>query len=90
MPEGIEGRVPYKGPLSQSIYQLMGGVRAAMGYLGCKSMEELRQKVESIVRLCSGIELALNACSDRLAQTPQSKLSMRVVCSATDSELQRL
>jgi len=52
VPEGIEGRVPYKGPLSQSIYQLMGGVRAAMGYLGCRTMEELRQKAR-FVRISS-------------------------------------
>jgi IMP dehydrogenase len=52
VPEGIEGRVPYKGPLSQSIYQLMGGVRASMGYLGCKNMEELRTK-SRFVRISS-------------------------------------
>ena len=42
VPEGIEGRVPYKGPLSQSVYQLIGGLRAAMGYTGCRTIEELR------------------------------------------------
>jgi IMP dehydrogenase len=52
VPEGIEGRVPYKGPLSQSIYQLMGGVRAAMGYLGCRNMDELRTK-SRFVRISS-------------------------------------
>jgi len=44
VPEGIEGRVPYKGPLSSSIYQLLGGLRAGMGYLGCRSLKELKQK----------------------------------------------
>jgi len=44
VPEGIEGRVPYKGPLSSSIYQLLGGLRAGMGYLGCSNLKELRQK----------------------------------------------
>jgi IMP dehydrogenase len=43
VPEGIEGRVPYKGPLQQSVYQLMGGLRAAMGYTGCRSIEALRK-----------------------------------------------
>ncbi|MCA9679984.1 MAG: IMP dehydrogenase [Kofleriaceae bacterium] len=44
VPEGIEGRVPYKGPLRESIYQLVGGLRSSMGYLGCASIEELRTK----------------------------------------------
>lgn len=44
VPEGIEGRVPYKGPLSSSIYQLLGGLRAGMGYLGCRNLKELREK----------------------------------------------
>jgi IMP dehydrogenase len=44
VPEGIEGRVPYKGPLSSSIYQLLGGLRAGMGYLGCRTLKELREK----------------------------------------------
>jgi IMP dehydrogenase len=44
VPEGIEGRVPYKGPLSSSVYQLLGGLRAGMGYLGCRNLEELKQK----------------------------------------------
>ncbi len=44
VPEGIEGRVPYKGPLSQSVYQLIGGVKSAMGYTGCKNIDELRTK----------------------------------------------
>lgn len=44
VPEGIEGRVPYRGPLSSSIHQLIGGLRAGMGYTGCKSIEELNTK----------------------------------------------
>jgi len=44
VPEGIEGRVPYKGTLSGSIYQLVGGLRAGMGYCGCHTIEELRRK----------------------------------------------
>jgi IMP dehydrogenase len=42
VPEGIEGRVPYKGPLSGVIHQLTGGLRSSMGYLGCKSIEQFR------------------------------------------------
>ena len=42
VPEGVEGRVPFKGPLHTLLYQLVGGLRAGMGYLGVKSIEELR------------------------------------------------
>ena len=44
VPEGIEGRVPYKGPMAAIILQLMGGVRASMGYTGCATIEEMRTK----------------------------------------------
>ena len=44
VPEGVEGRVPYKGSLVAIIHQLMGGVRAAMGYTGCSSVDEMRTK----------------------------------------------
>ena len=46
VPEGIEGRVPYKGPFDAIIHQLLGGVRAAMGYTGCKNLEEMRTRPE--------------------------------------------
>jgi len=42
VPEGIEGRVPYKGPLSESIHQFVGGLRAGMGYCGCRTLRELQ------------------------------------------------
>jgi IMP dehydrogenase len=42
--EGIEGMIPYKGPLSDSIFQLMGGIRAGMGYVGAQTVEEMRQR----------------------------------------------
>ena len=48
VPEGIEGMVPYRGPLSQVLFQLVGGVRAGMGYLGCRSLPELREKAQFI------------------------------------------
>jgi IMP dehydrogenase len=44
VPEGVEGRVPYRGPLADFVYQLVGGVRAGMGYCGCATMDELRTK----------------------------------------------
>jgi len=48
VPEGIEGRVPYKGPLSVTIYQLIGGLRSGMGYCGCATIEELRRDAEFV------------------------------------------
>ncbi|NPA25893.1 MAG: IMP dehydrogenase [Deltaproteobacteria bacterium] len=48
VPEGIEGRVPYKGHLSSSIYQLLGGLRSGMGYAGCADIETLRREVEML------------------------------------------
>lgn len=48
VPEGVEGRVPYKGPLSQSVHQLIGGLRSGMGYCGCRNLSELRQKSKFI------------------------------------------
>jgi IMP dehydrogenase len=50
VPEGIEGRVPYKGSLVAIVHQLVGGIRAAMGYTGCSSIQELRTK-PSFVRI---------------------------------------
>jgi IMP dehydrogenase len=52
VPEGIEGRVPYKGSLAAIVHQLMGGIRAAMGYTGCGSIDEMRTK-PSFVRITS-------------------------------------
>jgi IMP dehydrogenase len=48
VPEGIEGRVPYKGPLQPVIHQLMGGLRSSMGYTGCATVEEMRTKPEFV------------------------------------------
>ncbi|MEJ2041639.1 MAG: IMP dehydrogenase, partial [Desulfosarcinaceae bacterium] len=44
VPEGIVGRVPYRGSLAANIHQLIGGLKAGMGYVGCRSIEELREK----------------------------------------------
>ena len=52
VPEGIEGRVPYKGPLAPIIHQMMGGLRSSMGYVGCKDLEEMRTKPQ-FVRISS-------------------------------------
>ncbi len=52
VPEGIEGKVPYRGPLANVMYQLLGGLRSGMGYVGAGSIEELRQKAQ-FVRISS-------------------------------------
>ena len=48
VPEGVEGRVPYKGPLADFVFQLVGGLRAGMGYCGTRTIEELRTKTRFI------------------------------------------
>lgn len=55
VPEGIVGRVPYSGKLSETIHQLMGGLKAGMGYVGCRTVEELRQKARFIKISASGL-----------------------------------
>jgi IMP dehydrogenase len=55
VPQGIEGRVPYKGALSAVIHQLMGGLRAAMGYCGCVTIEELHARAEFVEITSAGI-----------------------------------
>lgn len=48
VPEGVEGRVPYKGSLSDTVFQMMGGLRSGMGYVGCHTIAELRDKAQFI------------------------------------------
>lgn len=56
VPEGVEGRVPYKGPLSETIYQLQGGLRAAMGYCGAKNIKELQSKTSFVKITPAGLK----------------------------------
>ena len=56
VPEGIEGRVPYKGSLIPIVHQLVGGLRASMGYVGCKNMEEMRTKPQFVKITGAGIQ----------------------------------
>jgi IMP dehydrogenase len=56
VPEGVEGRVPYKGPLSDTVYQLIGGLRAAMGYCGAKNITELKTKSKFIKITLAGLK----------------------------------
>lgn len=56
VPEGIEGRVPYRGPLSDSLYQLVGGLRSGMGYLGAKSISELQKRADFVRITSAGLK----------------------------------
>jgi IMP dehydrogenase len=55
VPEGIVGRVPYRGKLSDNIFQLIGGLKAGMGYVGCRNLEELREKTRFIQISAAGM-----------------------------------
>ena len=55
VPEGIEGRVPYKGPVSDVIFQMVGGLRAGMGYVGCANIDELRHDAEFVRITAAGL-----------------------------------
>ncbi|HMV01580.1 MAG TPA: IMP dehydrogenase, partial [Rhodocyclaceae bacterium] len=55
VPEGIEGRVPYKGSVTAVIHQLMGGLRSSMGYVGCRTIDEMRSKAEFVEITSAGI-----------------------------------
>jgi IMP dehydrogenase len=56
VPEGIVGRVPYRGPLSENVYQLLGGLRAGMGYTGCRNVEELQARAKMIKITSAGLK----------------------------------
>ena len=55
VPEGIEGRVPYKGPMSAIVHQLMGGLRSSMGYTGSNNIDEMRTKTEFVKITGAGV-----------------------------------
>ena len=55
VPEGIEGRVPYKGPVADTIYQLIGGLRAGMGYCGASNIESLHKNAKFVTISSSGL-----------------------------------
>lgn len=56
VPEGIEGRIPYRGPLANTIYQLLGGLRSGMGYVGASSIQELCEKAEFVQISSAGLK----------------------------------
>lgn len=55
VPEGIEGRVPYKGPVSAVIHQLVGGLRASMGYVGCSDIDSMRERAQFVEITSAGV-----------------------------------
>ena len=55
VPEGIEGRVPYKGSVLSILYQLCGGVRASMGYCGCRNIDEMRTRTSFVEITSAGM-----------------------------------
>lgn len=55
VPEGVEGRVPFKGPLTSTVHQLLGGVRSSMGYVGCKTIDEMRTRPEFVQVTSAGM-----------------------------------
>ncbi|SQB89771.1 inosine 5'-monophosphate dehydrogenase [Clostridium tetanomorphum] len=55
VPEGVEGRVPFKGPISDTIYQLIGGIRSGMGYLGAKTLNDLYENARFMVQTSAGL-----------------------------------
>ena len=55
VPEGIEGRVPYKGSVVSILFQMAGGLRAAMGYCGCPTIDDMRSKAEFVEITSAGI-----------------------------------
>jgi IMP dehydrogenase len=55
VPEGIVGRVPYRGPLADTIYQLIGGLKAGMGYVGVRDIKELQAKAKFLKITAAGL-----------------------------------
>ena len=56
VPEGIEGRVPYKGPVQQVLHQLVGGLRQSMGYCGAATIEEMKEKTRFVRITAAGLQ----------------------------------
>ena len=75
VPEGIEGRVPYKGPLSGVIHQLLGGLRSSMGYMGCDSIEKFRREAKFVRITGAGIRESHAHDVQITKEAPNYKLS---------------
>jgi len=75
VPEGIEGRVPYKGPLSGVIHQLLGGLRSSMGYMGCESVEKFRTEAKFVRITGAGVRESHAHDVQITKEAPNYKLS---------------
>jgi IMP dehydrogenase len=75
VPEGIEGRVPYKGPLSGVVHQLLGGLRSAMGYTGCATIEQFRREARFVRITNAGIRESHAHDVQITKEAPNYKLS---------------
>ena len=74
VPEGIVGRVPHRGSLASVVYQLVGGLRAGMGYVGCKDMKELKTKPQFIQVTASGMKEAHVHDVDIIKEAPNYRM----------------
>ena len=75
VPEGIEGRVPYKGPLSGVVHQLLGGLRSSMGYMGCETIEEFHTESKFVRITGAGIRESHAHDVQITKEAPNYKLS---------------
>ena len=75
VPEGIEGRVPYKGPLSGVVHQLLGGLRSSMGYMGCKTIERFRTEARFVRITNAGVRESHAHDVQITKEAPNYKLS---------------
>ena len=75
VPEGIEGRVPYSGPVNETIYQMTGGLRSAMGYTGCRTINDLRENARFIKITAAGVRENHPHDVEITKESPNYKLS---------------
>ena len=75
VPEGIEGRVPYKGPLASVVHQLLGGLRSSMGYTGCATIEKFRANAKFVRITNAGIRESHAHDVQITKEAPNYKLS---------------
>jgi IMP dehydrogenase len=74
VPEGIVGRVPHRGPLADTVYQLMGGVRAGMGYVGCANIQELQTRTRFLQITSAGLRESHVHDVDIMKEAPNYRL----------------
>ena len=75
VPEGIEGRVPYKGTLAGVVHQLLGGLRSSMGYLGCETIEKFRSDAQFVRITSAGVRESQAHDVQITKEAPNYKLS---------------